>query len=164
MPIPPASRTLYTASRRNANSWTGRPVGFTASYDTRVRAGIVSGSLPADTLWWIGLISAVPLVVPPLLLGAVAVIARMVTGFAAGKELKWMPHLEVSVATAPDLLVTPSRVSDRGVSIVTLPRRGRQVRHIRHQIYDDPEVLVPVLQWLRYAFFEEIHAAEDARR
>lgn len=139
-------------------------VGFLASYDTLVRAGLFSGSPPVETMRLIGTIAAVLAVVPPLLLGAFAAIARMLTGFAAGEELKWMPHLEVSVATAPDLSVRSRLIGDRGVSIVTVPRRGRQLKHIRHQIYDDPEVMHPVAAWLPDAFFNEIHAAQETRR
>lgn len=133
------------------------------SFETASRFLGFEGPMPVEELRLVGLVASLLAVLPTLLLGGIASLARAVTGYAAGRELWRIPNLEVSVATAPDLMVRRRLVPDRGITIATVPRRGRPLPHLRHSIYDDPDVFVPIEWWLPDAFDKEIRAARDIR-
>jgi hypothetical protein len=110
----------------------------------------------------IGLWSAVAVVGIPLALSGLTIVARVVCGIAAGRELFWLPNLEVSVSTAPDL-VSYASPREEAVKVVTVPRRGRVLEHIRHSLYDDPDVFVPIATWLQDALRTEVLDARETR-
>ncbi|MFT3777536.1 MAG: hypothetical protein QM772_04515 [Ottowia sp.] len=89
----------------------------------------------------------------PLAVTAIAVAARALAGCATGRELFLMPHLEVSVSTAPDFNADKAASAGRIVRTLTLPRRGRFTRRIRHSVYDDEGIVsFAIYPWLRQVF------------
>jgi hypothetical protein len=98
-----------------------------------------------------GLVSSALLVGVPSALSGLAVLARMGCGIAAGRELFWLPNLEVSTSTAPDMNFGLFANWRRAMRVVTVPRQGRVLQHIRHSIYNDPDVFVAMMPWLTEA-------------
>lgn len=105
-------------------------------------------------LWWLRFAQYV-IVGVPLAMLTIAVLTRSLAGIAAGRELGWIPHLEVSVATSPDWHPkTPDEASL--VWTKTVPRRGSTAAHIRHSVYDDENLFLLFIQpWISFAFAKE---------
>ncbi len=89
----------------------------------------------------------------PLAVTALAVVTRVLAGCAVGKELFPMPHLEVSVSTAPDFNADQAAAAGRIIRVLTIPRRGQFTRRIRHSVYDDEGIVsLAIHPWLRQVF------------
>lgn len=86
----------------------------------------------------IGTVMSLFVVVVPAVVCAVAVLARVVCGVAAGRELALLPNLEVSVSTSPDFAIRPPPYHPgREVQVWTIARRGRPAPKLRHSIYEE---------------------------
>jgi hypothetical protein len=118
-----------------------------------------ASALPA-TLGKLGFVAGLVFVVCPLAIIGLTVIARIACGIAAGRELFWLPNLEVSVSTSPDFLMSsPLSLEHQEVQMWTVPRRGRVAKHIRHSLYDELPTLGYIQAWLGLCLRGEAGAA-----
>lgn len=103
-----------------------------------------------------GMITSGVIVVLPLAMAAITVVCRALAGFAAGRELFLIPHVEVSVSTSPDFNADVAAASGRIIRVLTFPRRGLVTHHIRHSIYDDENVVDQAMRpWLNAVFRQQ---------
>jgi len=147
-------------------------------YAWGVDSGAIESGTFAERLGSALTVLSVMLVSIPLVITGLAVLARSLYGYAAGKELMWLPNLEVSVSTCPDIRAPATRApcaqqesalreiganhdaKDKAppsnlpgtVWAETVPRRGRRLKHIRHSLYDDPAVDTVIDRWAVHAF------------
>jgi len=147
-------------------------------YAWGVDSGAIESGTFAERLGSALTVLSVMLVSTPLVITGLSVLARSLYGYAAGKELMWLPNLEVSVSTCPDIRAPATRApcaqqesalreiganhdaKDKAppsnlpgtVWAETVPRRGRRLKHIRHSLYDDPAVDTVIDRWAVHAF------------
>lgn len=86
----------------------------------------------------------------PLAITAATVVMRALAGLAAGRELFLIPHLEVSVSTAPDFDAGKAASAGRIGRILTVPRHRQFTKRIRHSIHCDENIVFLAIQpWFR---------------